>query len=245
MSSGNKSDYPADHMMKPTIEMFGMERINNKLLLIILVVVCWLPATAYGQAIFSRAKKISADTPVTHDTVYAENLMGRGYVVRVYNPQKKSVYLFCSYLYDNLFMSEYLHLYSKKKGICTLSLLPLPYFMSFTRSDNLILGKNAVVNKNQIIYQFAEIPPASYMDINFPQTCFDADYVKSYEAKSMSLNNRPAFKKYKSPPKCTRKEIRFAVYSNIDALNKNVYHTDLSIFSKEILNYKVLSVTID
>jgi hypothetical protein len=42
------------------------------------------------------------------------------------------VYLFSSYLDDDYFMSQYLHMYSKKEGVCMLSLLPLPYFLSFT-----------------------------------------------------------------------------------------------------------------
>ena len=188
--------------MKPTIEMSDMECIWCKVIKIY-VAIFWLPAIACGQAIFSQAEKIPSDMPTIRNEVYAED----------------PVYLFSSYLYDDYFMSQYLHMYSKKEGVCMLSLLPLPYFLSFTWSDNQILGKSAVVNQHQLLYQFMEVPPAAYLDIFLPETCLAADYVKRYMAKDSSLHIRPKFVEYNRSIKCPDKEILFAIYSNTEALN--------------------------
>lgn len=230
--------------MKHIIEMSGMECIRCKVIKIY-AAIFWLPATACGQAIFSQAEMIPSDMPTIRNEVYAENLEKSSCTVRIFNTTIDPVYLFSSYLYDDYFMSPYLHMYSKKEEVCTLSLLPLPYFLSFTRSDNLILEKSAVVNQHQLLYQFTKIPPAAYLDIFLPETCFDADYVKRYMAKDLSLHIRPKFVKYNRRIKCPDKEILFAIYSNTEALNKECYYTNPSMFAKEIVNYNILSVMVD
>lgn len=221
-----------------------MECIRRKIIRISLAIL-WFPTTVCGQAIYSQTEKIPSDMPVIRNEVYAVNLEKNNCTVRIFNTTNDPVYLFSSYLYDDYFMSQYLHMYSEKGKACLLSLLPLPYFLSFTRSDNLILGKNAVVNQHQLLYQFTEIPPAAYLDIILPATCFDADYVKRYEAKELSLHNRPKFIKYNRRIKCPDKIILFAIYSNTEALNKECYYTNPSMFAKEIVNYNILSVTVD
>lgn len=230
--------------MKHIIEMSDMECIRCKLI-VIYIAIFWLPAIACGQAIFSQAEKIPSDMPTIRNEVYAENLEKNNCTVRIFNTTKESVYLFSSYLYDDYFMSQYLHMYSKKGETCLLSLLPLPFFLSFTRADNLILGKNAVVNRHQLLYQFTEIPPAAYLDVILPATCFNADYVKRYEAKKLSLHIRPKFIKYNRRIRCSDKKILFAIYSNTEALNEECYYTNPSVFAKEIVNYNILSVTVD
>ena len=216
----------------------------NLMLKIILTLICCLPTVSYGQEISLHVKKISSDRIIPCDTIYVESVKENKYIVRIYNPTKESVYLFSSYFNDDLFMSKYLHLYSEKNNSCILSFLPLPYFLSYTRSDNVILGANAVVNRNQIIYQFLEIPRASFIEILLPDTCFDADYVNCYDARKMSPNNRPTFKVAKGLRRCSKKEIQVAVYANIGTLNKEVYYADPYSFSQGISDYRLLSITI-
>lgn len=212
---------------------------------ILIAVICGCPITSRSQTIAISGEAIPSDMARTGSTVYAEAIGTNKYAVRIYNPTKQPVYLFSSYLYGDFFASKYLHLYSKKDNTCTLSFLPLPYFLSYTRSDNLIFGPNAVVNKYQITYQFLMIPPSSYIDINLPLTCFDGDYIQNYQPQKLSLQRPPVFKAAKRPATCTKQMILFAIYTDIDNLNKDTYYKDYYAFSKDILDYHILSVKVD
>lgn len=200
---------------------------------------------AFGQTLYHLTEMIPESQSFARETVYGEISLEDEYVVKIFNTTSNDVFLFSSYLDECYVRSEYLHLYSRKKNTCIVSFLPLPYFLSYTRSDRLILWENAVVNKHQILYDFWKIPKGSYIQIKLPLNCFDSEYVKWYDAKEMDLIYPPVFKKMRKRPDCANKEIQFAIYPESDFRNRYTFYADSYLFFKEIMDYSILSIEVN
>jgi hypothetical protein len=164
----------------------------------------------------------------------------------IINNSKDTLYLFDSYLNENLYQSKYLHRFDVKEKQCKLSLLPLLPFLSVRHSDRLIIGENKIINKWQVLYHFKTIPPNSKNTIPIAKSAFSTDeYVKEVYPQKLSKFDTIKFHKSKHK-KCNAVVVEFALYKNIDLLiSKEAFYFDEFNFNKQALSYTVLSVTVN
>jgi hypothetical protein len=176
----------------------------------------------------------------------------------IINNGKDTLYLFDSYLIDRdkriitddkenkeIQQSIYLHRYDEKTKQCKLSFLPLLPYLSAHYTD-LILGRNKVASKGQVLYHFRLIPPNSKNAIVISKSAFySEDYVKEVYPQKISKFDTIKFRKSKHK-KCDTVIVEFALYKNIDLLNsKDAYYFDEFNFNKQALSYIVLSVSVN
>jgi hypothetical protein len=168
------------------------------------------------------------------------------YEFELINNSKDTLYLFDSYLNENLYQSKYLHRYDKKTKQCKLSFLPLLPFLSVRHNDLIVLEGNKVAHIGQVLYHFRLIPPHSKNAIVISKSAFySEDYVKEVYPQKISKFDTIKFRKSKHK-KCDTVIVEFALYKNIDLLNsKDAYYFDEFNFNEQALSYIVLSVSVN
>jgi hypothetical protein len=164
----------------------------------------------------------------------------------IINNSIDTLYLFDSYLNENLYQSKYLHRFDVQKKQCKLSLLPLLPFLSVRYSDLVILGENKVANKWQVLYHFKAIPPNGGHTIVISKSAFySEDYVKEVYPQKISKFDTIKFRKSKHK-KCSTVIVEFALYKNIDLLiSENAYYFDEFNFNEQALSFTVLSIAVN
>ena len=165
----------------------------------------------------------------------------------IINNTQDTLYLFDSYLDNDLYQSKYLHRFDKKEKQCKLSFLPLLPFLSVHYTDRLILGNNKVANKGQVLYHFRAIPPKSRNKVVISKSAFYTEnYVyEVYPQKISKFEGTIKFRKSKNN-RCDNVVVEFALYRNIDLLtSEKAYYFDEYNFNEQALSYYVLSVSVD
>lgn len=181
---------------------------------------------------------------IKYDINKYENIVS----IRLFNNTKDTLYLFSSYLNENYIKSKYLHRLNRKEKIKKISFLPLFPYLSTNLADKIILGDEAIVNSNQILYRFIAIPPNNFFKSNFNITDLHSDIiVKDINLREVNPYSKIKFKKI-DIRKCKtvsnyKNKIEFAIYNNVENLcNEDFYHKDPGRFFKKVSNYKVISI---
>lgn len=188
---------------------------------------------------------INYDDILFKDTLYTkfndsdENF----YSIKFFNTSSDTIYLFDSYFNDNYIMSEYLHRYDKKSGLCKISLLPLLPYLDLAQTDRVIIGENRIISRFQVLYNFKKILPFCGTEYKIRKDVFDVEYVKDFNMKNTSSTKKIKFKKIEKV-NCKKRIIEFAFYYNIDFLDKNIFYYP-QIFDIHVKNYEILSIEID
>lgn len=168
------------------------------------------------------------------------------FVFEIINGSRDTLYLFDSYLKENLYQSKYLHRFDIKEKQCKLSLLPLLPFLSVRYSDRLILGENRIVNKWQVLYHFTAIAPNGKSIIKMNKSAFySEDYVEEVYPQKISKFDTIKFHKSRYG-KCGTVVVEFALYKNVNLLiSKDAYYFDEFNFNEQALSYIVLFVLVN
>ncbi|TDS20877.1 hypothetical protein DFQ03_0133 [Maribacter caenipelagi] len=227
---------------------------NIKITPIIFAFLCCL-LTMQAQERNAYCSNQIADTPVTNakhtNKVYATSVKnGNGIEIIINNTTKDTIYLFSSYLKDDYLKSKYLHRVDKKNKINKLSLLPLTPFVSTKYSDNIIMGEEAIINKNQIVYDFIVIPPnQSYKRLLSEDIMTVKEVTKDFDLADLNLNSRVKFKS-KNLDRCKKlksvmKTIEFAIYRDVNMLcEEKAYYTNVRDFDVASKNYDIIRISL-
>jgi hypothetical protein len=164
------------------------------------------------------------------------------YTIFLYNTTEDTLYLFDSYFEEDLVYSIYLHRYNTTEQKCKISFLPIHYYLTYQRSDVLIVGKKRINSQFQILYNFTSIYPNHYTKISIPKDVFDYDYIDDYDTQMLSKFIKPIFKKCISPYNCLYRTIEFALYKNIRKLNYNAFYYDEYNFDKNVNLYEIITI---
>jgi hypothetical protein len=163
------------------------------------------------------------------------------------NNSPDTLFLFDSYLNEELYGSRYLHRYDKKAKRCKLSFLPLLPYLSPRYRDVVILGGEKIANKGQIIFHFKAIPPNETYAVSIPKDFFHSrEYVDEvYPQKYSKFDRRIKFRSRKRN-RCDDVLVEFAIYKSVDLLkSENAYYFDELAFNEQALSYDILSITIE
>lgn len=140
------------------------------------------------------------------------------------NPTKDTLYIFSSYFEERFYKSKYLNRVNRKNKELKLSFLPLLPYLSTSKSDRILPGSNALVNRGQLSYKFILIPPGTtiFKDLNI-----NSDVTVSY-SKDINLSGHNMYDriKFKDRKLCSsldtyKKVMEFAIYKNINGLCNN------------------------
>ena len=85
--------------------------------------------------------------------------------LEIINTKNKEISLFSMYFDDNYKNALFFRRINKRDKLVKLSFIPLITYLSPMKSDLLIFGNNAVVNKFQLHYNFIKIPPYSVLKL--------------------------------------------------------------------------------
>ena len=184
---------------------------------------------------------------VYKDSVYLSSIKNqKGVEITLFNTTNDTIYLFSSYLKDEYLKSKYLHRLNKRAKQNKLSLLPLTPFLSTRYSDNQIMGEEAIVNRNQIVYDFIVIPPNKMFSRYFSNDeLFVSSTTKDIELNKVNLNSKIKFKTV-NLDKCEKRKsfekvIELAVYRDIKILcNADEYYINTSAFNDSANKYEVI-----
>lgn len=159
----------------------------------------------------------------------------------IINNTRDTLFLFDSYLNENLYDSKYLHRFDAIENQCKLSLLSLLPFLSVQPTDCMVLGENRIVYRGQVLYNFQTILPNSRNAILISKRAFySEDYVKEvYPQKISKFINTIKFHKSKHR-KCNTVIVELALYRNIDLLiSHEAYYFNEYNFNEQALSYIV------
>ena len=139
-------------------------------------------------------------------------------IVTISNYSSDTLYLFDSYLRDNLYESDVLHRFDKHNKVFKTSFLPLINYLTPKRQLCLIvLGNERLIRPNQIAYSFIEIPPFSSIKISMQkEIIFSEYYIKDFDTETSVKRKKLKTKYYRK-----RQEpvlIEFAIYKHIDKI---------------------------
>jgi len=221
-----------------------------KIVFLFILLLAFNTSVSYGQHIESQIFLSKHELININDGklsgVYAEwGASNDTYIeVKIFNNSGNSVYLFSSYFDENLYQSWFLHRYNNKTNERILSFLPIPYYMSFKRSDLVVVGEKRVITQFQVIYEFEELAPESYITILIPKESFNSNYVRNYDPKEMNKISKPRFKIINKTLDDSFRKIEFAVYDKINWFNSQSYYYDEYNFDKNSKDYQIISVTI-
>lgn len=179
--------------------------------------------------------------------VYTEK--DQGVVIRVINSSDRYQFLFSSYFDSRYHESKYLHRIDKGLGEYKLSFLPLLPYLSTKPTDKQIIGSERVVNKGQVLYDFVELVPNSYYDVEIKYNSFDlkGDLVCDFRPNEASKFEPIKFKYVKLSELESKLSLvfEFAVYQDVDLLCKeSAYYLQEHEFDSQAKAFKIVSVPV-
>jgi len=168
---------------------------------------------------------------------------GDFYEIKFGNSLSDTIYLFDSYMTNDLIGSKYLHRYNKKQSVCKLSLVPIVAYLSIRRTDRMVLGHERVRHRHQILYSFKTIPPNTYLCINILKSVLDFDeLIEDFDDKRISKFDNIKFKSLTNV-KCDSKMIELAFYKDISKIS-DIYYVDEFNFDTRARAYNTISITL-
>ena len=148
---------------------------------------------------------------------------------------------------DDVFESEYLHRYNKKKKTFYLSFIPIVPDLSFHHTDVFHYGKYKLLRSCEILYTFEEIPGRDSLTVRIPRKAIALkEYVKDVDLKQYVYFDGKTLK-FKRTKEVPHDEIvvQFAVYKNIDKINEETYYTNTYEFNQIIVDYDIVCVPLN
>ncbi len=193
----------------------------------------------------SYPEKIS-ETLFLKDTIIAiTKANDTCFIIKICNLKKDTVFLFDSYLNNELAQSFYLQRIDKENKVSKISFVPIIPFLSTQLSDVVILGNEKIVKKYQVIYSFKKIPPQSFIEIIIKKEIFNNSYcIFDFNANALTKFENPKFDLIE----CNEfqnftNSIEFAIYENIDLLiNDKAYYLDEFNFNKQAQSFSILTI---
>lgn len=179
------------------------------------------------------------------DSVYLKLVKYDKYFeIKITNTLSDTIYLFDSYLTEDLVCSQYLHRIDKKNKTYKVSFIPIISYLSVERADAIIIGRERIIRRNQVLYSFKAIPPKMQLCIKIAQDVFDNnEFVVDFNAKKITKFDNPVFKTVKKIDVggfC--KLIEFAVYKDITLLSsRKSYYLDEYNFNKQAQSFIILT----
>ena len=167
-------------------------------------------------------------------------------VITLTNNSDQDLYLFDSYLVDDLFTSPYIHLYDAGTQTMTLSFLPLLPYLGGMKPDLIRLGKN-IVNRGFYTYHFTTIPKQGDVTLKIPYKALQCDDCMEYLPVNHYSKFDPGipFQLCKSKPALEQTFIEIAVYSEVDILlDENAYATNEFAFDAQAKDYQIIRIQI-
>jgi hypothetical protein len=177
------------------------------------------------------------------DSVYLElTKQDKYFEIKITNTLKDTIFLFDSYLINDLIDSKYLHRMDKENKICKISFIPIIPYLSVEKTDAIIIGKERIVRRNQVLYSFKAIPPKRRLCIKIIRDAFNKnDLVEDFNAKKFTKFDNPKFTTL-TDVRCVNTFIEFAFYKDISLLsNIKSYYLDEFNFNNQAQAYKILS----
>lgn len=183
------------------------------------------------------------------DSVYSELIKHCKYFeITIKNPLTDTVYLFDSYLLDDLIYSKYLHRIDKPNRVHKISFIPIIPYLSVEKSDVIVLGKERIVKRNQVLYGFKTIPPKTYLRIKINYKIFNNDEnIVDFDAKKMSKFDNVIFENERTIDTIRySKCVEFAIYKNVSLLtSKKSYYLDEFNFNWQAQSFIIISCIIN
>ncbi len=185
---------------------------------------------------------LGCTSPISTSVIYTENEV----VITLTNQSDLDLYLFDSYLVDDLFTSPYIHLYDAGMQTMTLSFLPLLPYLGGMKPDLIRPGRN-IVNRGFYTYHFTIIPKQGVVTLKIPNKALQCDDCMEYLPINHYSKFEPGipFQPYKSQPTHEKTFIEMAVYSEIGILlDENAYATNEFAFDAQAKDYQIIRVQI-
>lgn len=209
-----------------------------------------LSSMIYGQSndsvIFGHPICLEEGNSIS-ESVYLEiTKQGEYFEIKIINTHTDTIYLFDSYLVDDLVYSKYLHRTDKKKKMCKVSFVPIIPYLSVEKADVVILGKERIIMKDQVLYSFRIIPPKTYFCIKINRSVFEniVENILDFDTKKFTKFDNPRFKTV-SEVKCTKRLLEFAFFNDISLLaDKKAYYLNEFNFNKQAQSYEILSINL-
>lgn len=171
--------------------------------------------------------------------------------ITFFNKSVDTVYLFNSYLQQSFLSSKYLHRIDFVNREYKISFLPLVPFL-FTEYSDLLQTKNAIVGRNQVVYNFYKLLPQTSYSLTLPyQDLFLTNIkqrlaVKDFNVKSLNkFNNKVKFKaaSLDKVPTQFSYYFEFAFYKSVSFLcDKSAYYIQEYQFDKQAKEFEVIKI---
>ena len=170
--------------------------------------------------------------------------------VTLYNNSNSIVYLFDSYIKDNIYKSKYLHRYNEQDSTYKLSLIPL---LPYLRVDYIsqIYEKykdlNSCVSYGNVVYSFQAIKQhSSYSFTLNIQDVFTDCFITDIDLREIDyLPPKNIFKNSQIvvPVDNNKIKLELAIYSNVDIItNLDAYRFDFYNYNNQVKDYRLLSL---
>lgn len=167
------------------------------------------------------------------------------YDVFICNQTTDTIYLFSSYINDKYIHTKYIHRIDRKNKKYLISFLPLVPYLGGMQSDVVILGENKLIRRNQLDYNFIEIPPNNVLCMRINQsTLFPGEYVYDVKLKNTNKFDNLKFKKAnKNRLEKSENYFQFALYKDISLLrSEEAFYFSECEYNEQANDYQIMEL---
>lgn len=219
----------------------------------------WNAGNAYAQiARTEYCKCRAASKPLDGFNLYGDSLYSTydadssGITVSIYNTTKDTLYIFNSYIQNQIAGSKYIHRVDTKNRVYKVSFLPLVPYVFTTYSD--VITADPVIGHQQVVYDFFKLPPNSQQDIRlsysdlFKNRNYKNNVMKDFDVKKLHKYTKKLPQKFYTTTGLKGKyklQLEFAVYKSVNLLcNQSAYYMQEFDFDQQAKDFKILAVPI-
>ena len=170
----------------------------------------------------------------------------QGLEITLNNTLDQDVYLFDTYLNDDLFVSKYTHLYDPQNESMIISFLPLLPYLGGMKPDVIRVGRD-IVNKGFYTYHFTTIPKQGSITFRISYEAFESKECMQYINVSdySKFDTSIPFHAYESISTLDSIFIELAIYNRVDLLlDDKAYWNNEIEFNTQAQEYVVVRIPI-